>query len=269
MSSTALAISKAESLPAAPAVFNVPKMLVLAEACAKSGFYKDVNKDASKALVKMMTGHELGFGPSASITGIYIVQDKIVLSYPMLAALVKRSGRYDYRVKSHTNDACVVEFYEFIDGKRVLTGTSPFTMDDANKAGLLSNPTWKKYPRNMLFARALSNGQKWYAPDVSCGTPIYTPDEMGIDEEEDGTPIFDAPKNNKKLPVLKSSPKTSKALSDELLELIKDTGAEEETLLRHYGVGSISELGDDAAGAAIKLLKVRREAKAEVTPSAN
>jgi hypothetical protein len=30
----------------------------------------------------------------------------------------------------------------------------------------------------MLYARALSNGAKWYCPDVF-GGPIYTPDELG------------------------------------------------------------------------------------------
>jgi hypothetical protein len=29
----------------------------------------------------------------------------------------------------------------------------------------------------MLFARAISNGVKWYCPDVFCG-PVYVPEEM-------------------------------------------------------------------------------------------
>jgi hypothetical protein len=31
----------------------------------------------------------------------------------------------------------------------------------------------------MLFARALSNGAKWFCPDIFGGGPIYTPDELG------------------------------------------------------------------------------------------
>ena len=30
----------------------------------------------------------------------------------------------------------------------------------------------------MLFARAMSNGVRWYCPDVAM-TPLYTPDEQG------------------------------------------------------------------------------------------
>ncbi|RDT44717.1 hypothetical protein DXF87_27490, partial [Enterobacter roggenkampii] len=35
-----------------------------------------------------------------------------------------------------------------------------------------------KFPKNMLFARAMSNGVKWFTPDVFSG-PVYTPEELG------------------------------------------------------------------------------------------
>ena len=33
---------------------------------------------------------------------------------------------------------------------------------------------WVKYPRNMLFARAMSNGVRWFAPEATGGLPVYT-----------------------------------------------------------------------------------------------
>ena len=62
-------------------------------------------------------------------------------------------------------------------------------MKDASAAGLTNKDNWKKYPRNMLFARAISNGQKWYAPDVYNGVTVYTPDEMGASVDEEGNII--------------------------------------------------------------------------------
>lgn len=75
-------------------------------------------------------------------------------------------------------------------------GVSEFTMDDAVRAELVTEVVksgsdgedatitykrrekasegWEKYPRNMLFARAMSNGVKWYCPDLFGGVPIYT-----------------------------------------------------------------------------------------------
>jgi hypothetical protein len=47
-------------------------------------------------------------------------------------------------------------------------------MEDAKKAG---TKNLDKFPKNMLFARAISNGVKWYTPDVFSG-PVYVPEEM-------------------------------------------------------------------------------------------
>jgi hypothetical protein len=73
-----------------------------------------------------------------------------------------------------------VEFYE--NGKPV--GVSKFTDEDAKAAGLAGD-NWSKYRRNMHFARAISNGAKWFCPDVF-GGPVYTPDELGAPVDGDG-----------------------------------------------------------------------------------
>jgi hypothetical protein len=138
--------------------------------------------------VKVLAGQELGLGPIASMTGIYIVKGRVTMSANLMAAQIKRSGRYNYRVTTMTNDAVVVEFYE--NGQSI--GVSSYTADDAKAAGLWgSSDPWKKSPRNMLFARAMSNGAKWFCPDIFAG-PVYTPDEM----ESEGPMLPPAPPVN-------------------------------------------------------------------------
>ena len=39
----------------------------------------------------------------------------------------------------------------------------------------------------MLFARAISRGARRYAPGIFGGAPVYTPDEMNIETDEDGS----------------------------------------------------------------------------------
>jgi hypothetical protein len=41
----------------------------------------------------------------------------------------------------------------------------------------------------MNFARALSQGVRWYCPDVTAGSPAYVPEELGAEVEESGEPI--------------------------------------------------------------------------------
>jgi len=153
---------------------SLTELQTLGAVLAKSGFFADT-KDAAQACVKVMAGMELGFPAIASITGVYIVKGKVSLSANLIAAAIKRSGKYNYRVRQLDEAGCKIEFFE---GGESL-GVSSFTKKDAQDAGLVGD-TWKKFFRNMAFARALSNGAKWFTPDIF-GGPIFTPDELGVE----------------------------------------------------------------------------------------
>jgi hypothetical protein len=155
-----------------------------ARAMSASGFFTD-SKTAAQAVVKILAGSELGFGPFASMTGVAIIQGKPAVGANLMAAALKRTGKYNYRVTKNTDTECEITFFE--NGQEI--GRSLFTMADAEKAGLKGKDNWKKYPRNMLFARALSNGIRWYTPDIYNGATVYTPDEMGAVTDEEGNVI--------------------------------------------------------------------------------
>lgn len=167
-----------------PILQNMSDVERAAKAMSASGFFKD-STQAAQAVVKILAGQELGFGPFASMTGVNIIQGKPVLAANLLAAAVKRAGKYNYRVTTQTEKECVLTWYEGSES----VGTSSFTMDEAARAGLSTKDNWKKYPSDMLFARALSRGQKRYAPDVFNGATVYTPDEMGAVVNDEGNVI--------------------------------------------------------------------------------
>lgn len=161
----------------------------------RSGFFADT-RDAAQAIVKVMAGQELGFAPIASMTGVYIVKGKVSLSANLIAAAVKRSGRYTFRVRQHDAKICEIEFFELDKaGNKESIGVSSFTMQEATQAGLASSATWKNFPRNMLYARAMSNGAKWYCPDVF-GGPVYTPDELGATIDGETGEVIDIEPSN-------------------------------------------------------------------------
>jgi hypothetical protein len=149
----------------------------VAQLFAASGLFADA-KDMAQAFVKIMAGREAGFGAFASMQNVHIISGKPVLSAHMMAAAVKRNPKYDYQIVELTDSVCVLEFYQ--DGK--VAGTVRQTIEDARKAKVTSNQTWEKYPRNMLFARAISNGVRWYCPDAF-DMPVYTPDELGAEDD--------------------------------------------------------------------------------------
>jgi len=160
---------------------RMAELQTAANAMHASGYFGDV-KSQAQAMVKVMAGAEIGLPPFASMSGIHIVNGKPTLGANLIATLVKNDPRYDYRVKRADNEACVLAWYE--GGAAV--GESSFSIQEANAAGLTGKQTWKAYASDMLFARALTRGARRYAPGIFGGAPIYTPDEMGVDTDEDG-----------------------------------------------------------------------------------
>jgi hypothetical protein len=147
--------------PTITAVPDLNTMMLVAKTVADSRYFSETNGPA-QAMVKILAGHEMGVSPIASMTGIHLVKGKITLGSNLMAAKVRSSGRYDYRVKHLDDQRCEIEF--LMDGKPL--GLSTFTIEDAKKAGLAGGDNYRKYPRNMLFARAM----RGFQGETSCGT---------------------------------------------------------------------------------------------------
>lgn len=161
---------------------NVDELSRIGKMMSMSGYFEDA-RDAAKAAVKISAGMELGFGPFASMTGIHIIKGRPAIGANLMAAAVKANPRYDYRVTKMSDEEVVIDFYERIDGKPEKIGVSSFSAKDATKAW---TQNMGKFPRNMLFARAISNGIKWYCPDVFNGNTTYVPEELGATVDDEG-----------------------------------------------------------------------------------
>lgn len=158
----------------------ISELMNLAKAFAESGMFADT-KSAAQAIVKIQAGQEIGIPPFAAMTGIHIIQGKPTIGAGLIASRLKGSGKYDYRVVEASEKVCSIDFYQ----GNTKIGNSTFTIEDAKKA-LTKNID--KFPKNMLFARAISNGVKWYCPDIFSG-PVYVPEEMQVVTTEEATHI--------------------------------------------------------------------------------
>jgi len=147
------------------------EIMSTAKAFHESGMFPDI-KSAAQAVVKIQAGQEIGIPPFAAMSGIHIIQGKPTIGAGLIASRIKGSGKYDYRIKQQDEKACSIDFFQ---GKELI-GNSTFTIEDAKKAG---TKNIDKFARNMLFARAISNGVKWYCPDVFAG-PVYTPEDFDV-----------------------------------------------------------------------------------------
>lgn len=161
------------------------QMVRVARAMVASGYFAGT-QSVAQAVVRMLAGQELGLPAVASMTGIYVVRGRISLSSNVIGALIKRSNRYDYLVRVLTNSSCEIEFLQrdYNTGQWHTAGISTFSMDDARRAGVLRKDSpWESHSRNMLFARALTNGARWFCPDIFNG-PIFSPEELQNPSDE-------------------------------------------------------------------------------------
>lgn len=230
----------------------------LAQWAFKSGEFKDL-KSPMHAMILMSYGRELGFGPATSLQLVYSVKGTPALKANTIAALMKQvrwrdtnAPRYDYRVKERSNTRCVITFYERNDaGVMEERGDSDFTWEDAERAGLTKNQTYAKYPRQMLFARCITEGARVYAPDCLGGIVPYCPEEVGytgpeqtpalpahlLTGEGDGAEVIEA----EYTPCPAPETETTEDWVEALKEKARAKGADWERLIRNVGLSGGEE----------------------------
>lgn len=139
-----------------------------------------------QAGVKIIAGVEFGIQPFAAMRGINLIKGKAEMSANLMAAKVKAHPKYDYTVEQLDRDGCRLIFWEIPYPRAPRSewaklGPSDFNAEDARLAGLSTGKnadTWRKFARNMYFARAISNGVRIYTPDVFYGAPVYVEGEI-------------------------------------------------------------------------------------------
>jgi hypothetical protein len=166
----------------------------VSEYMAASGYFADTPK-VSQAAVKIMLGRDLGVSASVAMMSIHIGKSgRPSFKGELIGALLKRAG-YSWKFIKHDRIECTaVPYYKnepILDeaGKRSVVS---FTYDDA-KTALLTDPVgeakhpsmYTKYGPDMLFNRMIVRLQRRFAPEVTAGIVVYTPDELEEIEERD------------------------------------------------------------------------------------
>lgn len=137
-----------------------------AAAFAASNMFKGAgsNMTPDECLVIIMAGQEFGWGPAAALMNIHVIEGRPELSADAQARFIKASGKYEYRITEHTDEACEITVLSVPSGEVI--GVERFTLKDAERQGLLSRKPWQRTPRNMLFARCVSNVCAFHCPDA-------------------------------------------------------------------------------------------------------
>lgn len=224
----------------------------IAQNLAAGGMFKDA-RQAEQAFTKIMLGRDLGLSPTQAMTSIHVVEGKPELSANLQAQLVKSyrgpdGERYDYLVREHTDQVCEIEFRRReVGGDWETLGVERFTITDAERAGLAGRKgPWQTYPRNMLWARCISNGVNFHCPEVARGLRVYHEGEIsGVEQPVDTPPPPPAPTPAPDVAPLVSEEQAATILQG--VRLLAEHDVRSGTLLVAHGATVCDNLEDTVA----------------------
>lgn len=155
---------------AAPApAFTMSEMERIALAIAKGRLFG--SDDPNAVLTLCMVAQAEGKHPGLVMQQYHIIKGKPAKkAEAMLVDFLAAGGKVQW---NKLDDECADATFSHPLGGEV---TINWTIARATKAGLLNNDTWKKYPRQMLRSRVVSEGVRTVFPGATSG--MYVPEEV-------------------------------------------------------------------------------------------
>lgn len=206
------------------------KDAMLLGAMIQSGYFKDATS-ISKAITKALIGQSMGMGLVQSMNSLYVIDGRVSMDSHAIRNTAVMAG-YTIKTLELTEQKCVLE-WSYLRSKTnkivgspsaEVLGTSEYTWEDATKAGLINKDNWRKHPKDMLFARAITRGARMYANQAFANQPVYERDEI----VPDGGQLIDLGPLDERVDAIRNA----KDL-DSLKNLMDDLTADEQKALAH------------------------------------
>ena len=164
-----------ESFSLVPVIKTVDDILRLGTAFERSGMFGC--KEQGQGAVLVMTCLSENISPLRFTQTYHIIHNNVSMrADAMLARFVERGGKYKIIERSNTKAAAKFEK----DGNVLDT---EFGIEEARERHLTTSKndgtekdSWKYNPKQMLWARLVSDSVRALDPGVNCGT--YTPEEI-------------------------------------------------------------------------------------------
>lgn len=133
-------------------------------------------KSPADAMLIIQRGAELGLTAVTALQNLNVISGNVTMPAALAVGIVKASEACEYFT-------CVESADEYSTWETKRRGNPEptrytFSRRDAEVAGLWGSAIWKKYPRNLLAARASMNLARMEYQDVLVG--VYTPEELEV-----------------------------------------------------------------------------------------
>lgn len=167
--------------PKDPDLMEAPFTWKTLNAIATTEFVPAAYRGKPEAILAcILTGRELGMGPMESLRRIDVIDGSASPTGEWMISRVFEAGHVVEVI--HQNDQkCTLKGTRFQDGKQLSSMMVTYTVEMAERAGLLSKRNWKQYPEIMLYWRAATMLCRQAFPDVLGGLK-YVAEELGAED---------------------------------------------------------------------------------------
>ena len=131
----------------------------------------------TEGFARIVAGASMGMKPIQALNGIAMINGHPTLHSDSIPCVVMASGLVNGMRYKFTGDGDTLACTFYVRRKGIEEYQEwTYSMDDAKKAGLLTNPVWQKHTKKMLFNRARTWCFRNTFPDVIGN--VYTKDEI-------------------------------------------------------------------------------------------
>ena len=203
----------------------------------RTAHYARITEPGIYAIVER--ARSIGVNPFEALNGgMYFVKGKVEMSAAMMNRLIRSKGHSITKDKKSDDTICILH------GKRADNGdtwSESFSIKDAQTAGIYGN-VWKTYPKDMLFARALSRLARQLFSDVIGG--CYVEDEIACLKNNNNQNVEMDETTNEEIKV-EEKPKLSEENYNNLLSIISRNPSFEAHInaaLKNVNIDILSEM---------------------------
>jgi hypothetical protein len=233
---------------------NDNHLKIVSKTILDSGITPHRSVNAIAAII--MRGRSLRLDTWEALENIYSINNRTVISSHLAMALVERSGLIADKEHAFSGNGSDRSCTVTVQRKGRKPKSWSFSMAQAKAADLLGKDSWKKWPDNMLYARALMFALRTEFSDVLHGMHAVEEFDVMADEEpvpeeklavveEISSPRGEEPKPPQEEPPHKLTPQEvllirmaeSEITEEQLLKLLHD--------LKLTGATNIADIRDD------------------------
>jgi|TARA_Y100000310_G_scaffold84459_1_gene81320 hypothetical protein len=140
-------------------------MELMCQKFAQSGALPSTINNASKAIVVVQTGLEMGLAPMQSINSLYLINGRVgVEGKVYLQKMMEAGVQIEWHERTDEKASATFKYKDRPEYKIEFT-TQDFT-------SLLGKDNWKKWPRNMLMWKVVEDAGRFYCPEVLHGAEV-------------------------------------------------------------------------------------------------